>query len=493
MIGTFEEHETHHAHRRRVTPQPSDEVARRSPRRPRGGPGVHDHLPRAAAAAQPPGRAGAGGDRPAGGAVPATIAVLDGVARVGLDKGSWSGSRARPACASWASATCRSPRRRGRAGRRRCRRRRCSPRARASGSSPRAASAGCTGSWTEHPGRVGRPRAAGAYPDHRGVRGREVDPGRAGDPAAAGDAGGGRRRVRDGPLPRLLPVRLRASRWTGGRTPAEVPRRHAGQDALGGPESALIVANPVPEDEQLDPALHDRVLAEALDAAAREGVTGQAITPFLLGYLVRGTDGASLEANLAAVRGNVGSRRGSPWPGRGRDRQRVSWSSATSSPMWWPCTRAGSRRAPTRRRHRAPAGRLRREHRVLGRPPGRRRAAAGQVGYDSSEWHTAELVKAGVRPHVRVDADHPTAVVIAMVDGPASDPCSPTGARAGTSPPTTGTTPSSTACPPARVRLHAVRASRACGWSGWPWPRPRRRDRHQRRPASTSLLREFGV
>ncbi|GAA2361259.1 pseudouridine-5'-phosphate glycosidase [Nonomuraea africana] len=78
-----------------------------------------------------------------------------------------------------------------------------------------------------------------------------------------------------------------------------------GQDAFGGPETALIIANPVPVEEQLDPALHDRVLAEALAAAEREGVTGQAITPFLLSYLVRGTDGASLEANLAAVRGNV--------------------------------------------------------------------------------------------------------------------------------------------------------------------------------------------
>lgn len=78
-----------------------------------------------------------------------------------------------------------------------------------------------------------------------------------------------------------------------------------GQDAFGGPETALIVANPVPVALQLDPALHDRVLAEALAAAEAEGVTGQAITPFLLGYLVRGTDGASLEANLAAVRGNT--------------------------------------------------------------------------------------------------------------------------------------------------------------------------------------------
>ncbi|MEU0521650.1 pseudouridine-5'-phosphate glycosidase [Streptosporangium sp. NPDC006007] len=88
-------------------------------------------------------------------------------------------------------------------------------------------------------------------------------------------------------------------------TAAEAADIMRAQDALGGPEAALIVANPVPRAEQLDPALHDRVLAEALAAAGRERITGQAITPFLLDYLVRGTGGASLEANLAAVRGNV--------------------------------------------------------------------------------------------------------------------------------------------------------------------------------------------
>ncbi|MBD0743420.1 pseudouridine-5'-phosphate glycosidase [Streptomyces sp. CBMA152] len=82
---------------------------------------------------------------------------------------------------------------------------------------------------------------------------------------------------------------------------AEVVRAH---DALG-PDSALIVANPVPEAEQLDPALHDRVLAEALTECRELGITGQAVTPFLLDYLMRHTEGASLEANVAAVRGNV--------------------------------------------------------------------------------------------------------------------------------------------------------------------------------------------
>ncbi|GAA1195174.1 pseudouridine-5'-phosphate glycosidase [Kitasatospora gansuensis] len=92
--------------------------------------------------------------------------------------------------------------------------------------------------------------------------------------------------------------------WTV-RDASEVAGVMRAQDALGGLNSALVVANPVPEAEQLDPRLHDRVLAEALAAADRAGVTGQATTPFLLAYLTEHTEGASLEANLAAVRGNV--------------------------------------------------------------------------------------------------------------------------------------------------------------------------------------------
>ncbi|GAQ56479.1 pseudouridine-5'-phosphate glycosidase [Streptomyces acidiscabies] len=89
------------------------------------------------------------------------------------------------------------------------------------------------------------------------------------------------------------------------RTPGEVAEVMRAQDLLAGPESALIVANPVPEEQQLEPGLHARVLADALQACEAENITGQAVTPFLLSYLVRHTDGASLEANLAAVRGNV--------------------------------------------------------------------------------------------------------------------------------------------------------------------------------------------
>ncbi|MCF2124996.1 pseudouridine-5'-phosphate glycosidase [Strepomyces sp. STD 3.1] len=88
-------------------------------------------------------------------------------------------------------------------------------------------------------------------------------------------------------------------------SPEQVAAVMRAQDTLDGPRSAFVVANPVPEEEQLDPALHARVLADALRVCEAEGVTGQAVTPFLLDHLVRHTDGASLSANLAAVRGNV--------------------------------------------------------------------------------------------------------------------------------------------------------------------------------------------
>lgn len=51
--------------------------------------------------------------------------------------------------------------------------------------------------------------------------------------------------------------------------------------------------------------MHGRVLAGALDVCRERGIAGQGVTPFLLEHLTRETHGASLEANPAAVRGNV--------------------------------------------------------------------------------------------------------------------------------------------------------------------------------------------
>ena len=69
--------------------------------------------------------------------------------------------------------------------------------------------------------------------------------------------------------------------------------------------NAIVIANPVPVEHQLDPETHDALLADALAAADRDGIHGKAVTPFLLDHLYLASGGASLEANIWAVRNNV--------------------------------------------------------------------------------------------------------------------------------------------------------------------------------------------
>lgn len=68
-----------------------------------------------------------------------------------------------------------------------------------------------------------------------------------------------------------------------------------------GIESGLVVANPLPHDQQLDPDLHDRVLREGLNLARDRGITGKAVTPFLLDHFHRSTHGASLIVNANII------------------------------------------------------------------------------------------------------------------------------------------------------------------------------------------------
>jgi pseudouridine-5'-phosphate glycosidase len=86
--------------------------------------------------------------------------------------------------------------------------------------------------------------------------------------------------------------------------PGEVVAIMRASDRLG-LATALVVANPVPVADQLDPAAHDAAIAAALEAAAAEAIAGPAITPYLLDHLQAATGGASLAANVAAVRHNV--------------------------------------------------------------------------------------------------------------------------------------------------------------------------------------------
>jgi pseudouridine-5'-phosphate glycosidase len=75
--------------------------------------------------------------------------------------------------------------------------------------------------------------------------------------------------------------------------------------ALGTDRYGLVLANPVPASDELDEALHDSTLASGLAAAATAGVTGKDVTPFLLGYFNRETHGASLATNVALVLNNA--------------------------------------------------------------------------------------------------------------------------------------------------------------------------------------------
>ncbi|QNG51554.1 pseudouridine-5'-phosphate glycosidase [Pseudonocardia petroleophila] len=72
------------------------------------------------------------------------------------------------------------------------------------------------------------------------------------------------------------------------------------------PGVGAVLAQPVPVDDELDAALHDRLLTEGLALLAERGITGKDVTPALLEHFHAGSDGASLRTNLALVLANAG-------------------------------------------------------------------------------------------------------------------------------------------------------------------------------------------
>lgn len=87
-------------------------------------------------------------------------------------------------------------------------------------------------------------------------------------------------------------------------TPAAIADVMAARDALG-LRAGIVVANPVPASQQWDPAIHDRLLSEALEEADRQGIRGNEVTPFLLAHVLENSGGASLRVNLDLVTNNV--------------------------------------------------------------------------------------------------------------------------------------------------------------------------------------------
>ena len=92
--------------------------------------------------------------------------------------------------------------------------------------------------------------------------------------------------------------------WSLG-SPAEVAAAMAARAEHEASPAAIIVANPLPADEQLDPALHDRTLASGLELLAERRVTGKAVTPFLLAHFHEATEGQSLAVNIRIILRNA--------------------------------------------------------------------------------------------------------------------------------------------------------------------------------------------
>ena len=74
---------------------------------------------------------------------------------------------------------------------------------------------------------------------------------------------------------------------------------------LGFERTGLVVANPLPEKEQLDLEMHDRALRAGLEELGRRGVRGKDVTPFLLDRFALETEGKSLGVNKEIILRNA--------------------------------------------------------------------------------------------------------------------------------------------------------------------------------------------
>src|SRR3954471_2596258 len=88
-------------------------------------------------------------------------------------------------------------------------------------------------------------------------------------------------------------------------TAAEAAAVAYARSSLGTDTAGVVLANPLPESRQVDPVLHDRLVASGLADLAREGVTGKDVTPRLLEYFHASSGGESLRANIELVLANA--------------------------------------------------------------------------------------------------------------------------------------------------------------------------------------------
>ena len=86
--------------------------------------------------------------------------------------------------------------------------------------------------------------------------------------------------------------------------PAEIAAYWSVHRSLGS-RSAVLIANPIPESHEVQHSEMEAWISEASAEAVREGVHGQALTPFLLRRLAELSGGRSVEANKALLLNNA--------------------------------------------------------------------------------------------------------------------------------------------------------------------------------------------
>ena len=85
-------------------------------------------------------------------------------------------------------------------------------------------------------------------------------------------------------------------------TPEEIADIIKARKEVGTLNKALVVANPV--EKEMDKARHDEILKSGLEKAEQQGVTGKAVTPFLLEHFHTTSKGESLAINTEIIKAN---------------------------------------------------------------------------------------------------------------------------------------------------------------------------------------------
>ena len=72
-----------------------------------------------------------------------------------------------------------------------------------------------------------------------------------------------------------------------------------------GLKGAVLIANPVPEENEFPAKAMEVQIEKALQAAKEKNIKGKNVTPFLLQYIAENTDGESLATNMALIKNNA--------------------------------------------------------------------------------------------------------------------------------------------------------------------------------------------